>query len=512
MEHARLPLLFIALTLLTAGCATRPEVIDKTPSSALQGTEETQLGQLFADQAAEHPGLAGLYLLGTGLEAIGARLFLADQAEVSIDAQYYFVADDTTGQLFIERLLKAADRGVRVRLLLDDIATAGHDSGLAALDSHPNLEVRVFNPFGHRGARLLDFLFDFRRVNRRMHNKSFTVDNQVTVVGGRNIGDEYFQAREDLDFGDIDLLAFGPVVNEVSAAFDAYWNSAPATPIAALVDGSRGSSDLDDLRLALQQNLVATENSPYKEAVTSTRLARTPGRPELLWCPTEAVYDLPEKVNRDRKDRSAHLGPLLAPYLINARREVLIISPYFVPGQRGVELLRGVRSNGAEVVVITNSLAATDVGAVHAGYAPYRKPLLEGGIELHEVHPDPDQAIRAKRGGQSTSRASLHAKALVVDRRWIYVGSFNFDPRSLELNTEMGLLTDCPALAADRAETFIRDLERLAYRLTLDADGELAWHAVEARGVMTYTSEPEVGFWRKLGVSLLGLLPLEDQL
>jgi putative cardiolipin synthase len=498
--------------LLGSGCATPRVAVDKPVSHALQGTEGTQLGRLYADQAASHDGLSGLYLITSGLEAIGTRLHLADRAEASIDAQYYFVQDDTTGRLFIERLLRAADRGVRVRLLLDDIVAVAHDPGLAALNSHPNIEVRVFNPFARREARLLDFLFDFARVNRRMHNKSFTVDNQVSIVGGRNIGDEYFEAREDLDFGDLDLLAFGPVVNEVSAAFDAYWNSTPATPIEALVSESRRTVTLDTLRTTLQQNLETAKISPYRDAVASTQLLRATERPRLLWCRTEAVYDLPEKVTRDRKDRAQHLGPLLAPYLINARSELVLISPYFVPGRRGVELLRGVRSNGAEVIVVTNSLASTDVSAVHAGYAPYRKPLLEGGIALHEVRPDPDEQIMSKRGRRGSTRSSLHAKAILFDRRWIYVGSFNLDPRSLELNTEMGLLSDCPELARSRAQEFIRDLDRLTYRVALDADGNLAWHAVDGQDETVHTSEPEVGFWRQLGVRLMGLLPIEDQL
>jgi len=512
MGQTRLAGLLVILVLFTAGCATRPQAVDKPLTHALDDTGNTHLGRLYADEVATHRGASGLYLIASGLEAIGARLHLADRAEASIDAQYYFVVDDTTGRLFIERLLKAADRGVRVRLLLDDIAAVNHDPGLSALDSHPHIEVRVFNPFAYRNFTALDFLFDFRRVNRRMHNKSFTVDNQVTIVGGRNIGDEYFQAREDLDFGDLDLLAFGPVVNEVSAAFDAYWNSAPATPISALVDESRRTIELGDLRITMQQNLDAALQTPYKDAVESTQLARKAGRPELFWCRSEAVYDLPGKVSSDRSDSTHRLGPLLAPYLINAQQQVLVISPYFVPGERGVELLRGVHSNGTEVIVVTNSLASTDVSAVHAGYAPYRKPLLEGGIELHEVRPDPDDQIRKKRGKRSSSRSSLHAKAFVFDRRWLYVGSFNFDPRSLELNTEMGLLCDCPELAGALADELIEDLGRATYRVTLDSDGELAWHTMDAGGETIHRSEPGVGFWRRFGVLLMGLLPIEGQL
>jgi len=501
----------IATILALAGCASLPEEIDKTPSYAIEGTRETELGQLFAGQAAANPGLSGLYLLNSGLEAIGARIYLADTADRSIDAQYYFIVGDTTGHVFIQALLAAADRGVRVRLLLDDIQAVNHDPGLAALDSHPNFEVRVFNPFANRGFKWLDFMVDFGRVNRRMHNKSFTVDNQVTIVGGRNIGDEYFEARPDLDFGDLDLLAYGPVVREVSTAFDTYWNSNPAVPISALVKEHKRTLTLDEIRVQLNAYRDAAIKTSYRDAVASTRLATVPGVPQLTWCHADTVYDLPEKVSTAREDRSTHIGPLLTPLAITSRRELIVVSPYFVPTDRGVDMLRGVRSNGVEVIVLTNSLAATDVAAVHAGYAPYRKPLLEGGITLYEVRPDAQRKQKEGRKWIGASRSSLHAKAFIFDRRWAFVGSFNFDPRSATLNTEMGLLVDCPVLAEEMAEDLLSVIDQMAYRVELDAAGDLVWFAGDPPDQI-FTSEPGAGFWRRFSTGLIGLLPIEGQL
>lgn len=501
-----------AIILGLAGCASLPEVIDKTPSYAIKGTDNTTLGQLFADKVPANPELSGLYLLDSGLEAIGARIYLADTAELSIDAQYYFIVADITGHVFVQSLLAAADRGVRVRLLIDDIQAVNHDPGLAALDSHPNFEVRVFNPFANRGFKWLDFIVDFGRVNRRMHNKSFTVDNQVTIVGGRNIGDEYFEARPDLDFGDLDLLAYGPVVREVSTAFDAYWNSSPAVPISVMVKKEKRTLTLDEVRTELNAHRDEVGNTPYRDAVTNTRLASSPGVLQLTWCEADTVYDLPEKVSTAREDRSTHIGPLLAPLAITSRRELIVISPYFVPTDGGVDLLRGVRSNGAAVIILTNSLAATDVSAVHAGYAPYRKPLLEGGVTLYEARPNAKRKQKSGREWIGASRSSLHAKAFVFDRRWAFVGSYNVDPRSASINTEMGLLIDCPVMAEEMAESLLHSIGEIAYRVELDDAGRLVWYAGDGPGKQVFTNEPEASFWRRFSVGLIGVLPIEGQL
>jgi len=296
---------------------------------------DTFLGRLVAEEAGEHPGLSGFVPLSDGIDALGARLILIDRAERSIDAQYYFILNDVTGHLFVSRLLAAADRGVHVRLLVDDIATRSLDVGMAELDGHPNFEIRIFNPFSRRLGRILHFVMNFRRANRRMHNKSFTVDGVATVVGGRNIGAEYFAAREDVNFGDLDLLGFGPVARDVGVAFDAYWNDALAAPIAELVRPARDpDAGLESLRARIAGSLEGLESSDYGEALRSTLLDRLQGMEGgVEWAPAHVVYDPPGKIRGEKVPGqiAGRLATSLLHAIGKAERELLVVSPYFVP-------------------------------------------------------------------------------------------------------------------------------------------------------------------------------------
>lgn len=523
-----LPALAIGCAALAlSACATLPTDYPRTASSAIQGTDETALGRGIAPLAAAHPGLSGLYPLQYGLEAFVARLVLAEAAEKSLDVQYYIWHGDQTGQLLAERLLRAADRGVRVRLLLDDLGTAADDAQLLALDAHPNFEVRLFNPVALRAAPTLGMLVDFKRINRRMHNKSFTADNQATIVGGRNVGDEYFEAQAALDFGDLDVIAVGPVVGEVSDAFDLYWNSAAAYPVTVLTRKRPPPGSLERGRRMLAAYADSMNDSPYAEALRQSRLADElrAGQVPLYWGRAWLIHDDPAKIEADPGDTATMLLPRLKPVVEQMQSELMVVSPYFVPGEAGVEWFQGIRARGIKASILTNSLASTDVAAVHAGYARYREALLRAGVDLYEVKPG--ASVRAKGGGESrktglpgSSRASLHAKTFVFDRRTLFIGSLNLDPRSVKLNTEIGVVFENP----DLAQTFTAGLERgfagNAWRLELkppashpeSPPSRIEWVAQEEGRELRLAGEPEVGVWRRIGVWFLSLLPIEGQL
>lgn len=456
------------------------------------------------------------------MDAFVARLVLAETAERRLDLQYYIWHADTTGLLLTERLVAAADRGVRVRMLIDDWGSAPDDESLLALEAHPNIEVRLFNPVPLR-PRGLGALLYFGQVNRRMHNKLFVADSQVTIVGGRNIGDEYFGARPDLEFGDLDVFAIGPVVREASASFDLYWNSNASVPAKALADGKPDPEALKQARATLRRHVESTKASPYVEALRGTKLAQhlRDGTVPFAWGKAWLVYDDPNKISRDPTDPSGRLGERLRPLVEATQSELLISSAYFIPGRAGMRWLKGLRKRGVRIMVLTNSLASTDVSAVHAGYVHYRKPLLRAGVSLYETKAVPGRKRKRPRGlGRGSSRASLHAKAYVYDRRAVLIGSMNLDPRSIELNTEVGVVVVCEELAQHVAREFEEMMREDAWRLRLvrfrDSGGRLGrrlqWVACEKGQEVIYPPEPGAGIWRRLGVWLLSKLPIEGQL
>jgi putative cardiolipin synthase len=490
---------------------------DREAAYTFTDTGDTWLGRALRAHPAGPAGSSGFYLLSGGVDAFAARAVLARRAERSIDAQYYLLHDDLVGKLFLDLLLRAAERGVRVRLLLDDMAlNPRKDVTVAALDTHPNIEIRVFNPFGRGGWRLLQFLSRFGDVTRRMHNKSFTVDNQVTVVGGRNIGNEYFEADPDLRFGDLDVLAVGPVVTEVSSAFDLYWNSERSFPVKTLLKGNPGAGRLAETDRLLADFTASRRDSGYLRALGASSLAGLlrDWRLELDRGTAEVLYDDPAKITATRELHRHRLLSQLDTYLDAIRSELLIFSPYFVPGINGVRRLRELCRRGVHVRVITNSLASTDVAAVHAGYARYRKRLLRAGVELYEIdHTLTRWERKEKKGPRATSKASLHAKSFVLDRERVFIGSLNLDPRSVVENTEIGLMIESTAMAGRMSQWFDRVARRAAFRLALEYDGRLRWHGDEEDGKSrVFDSEPHTGFWRRIGVGLLRLLPLESQL
>jgi putative cardiolipin synthase len=511
--------LAIAALLLAAGCASLPAHIERSESHALRGTESTLLGQRAQAKLKAHPGESGFRPLQSGVDALLARMVLAEAAERSLDVQYYIWHHDLTGRYFADALLRAADRGVRVRVLLDDVGARADDENLLSLGAHPNIEIRLFNPVASRSFRSVGMLTDFSRVNRRMHNKSFIADNQHAILGGRNIGDEYFGAQSEVAFGDLDVLTVGPGVSDVSEAFDRYWNAPAAIPIAALLGRSGESSRLDTLRAELAAFIEAQRDSPYvtrsKSQLAEMMAAGTDG---FFWGKGHLLYDDPSKISRAPEDTEGHLLPQFANLGERVQKELLIVSPYFIPGNSGVAWMGGLVKRGVRVTVLTNSLAATDVGAVHAGYQRYREALLEAGVRLYELKPDAIEHERAKsgKGGISGSRASLHAKTFVFDRRAVFIGSLNLDPRSIQLNTEIGVVCESAPLAEELAGKLEQNLDRIAWRLERIVDGSgparIAWIETSAEGVRQRLEEPGVSTWRKVTVWFLGLLPIESQL
>jgi putative cardiolipin synthase len=503
--------LVLGLAALLQACAPLPPLADRSPSVALQDTADTRIGRSIQPMLEAHPGRTGLVALQDGRDAFAARMRLAEVAERSLDVQYYIWHDDMSGTLLFDALRRAAERGVRVRLLLDDNNTAGLDDMLAALDAHPNIEVRLFNPFAVRRWRALGYLGDFGRLNRRMHNKSFTADNQASIVGGRNVGDEYFDAGREVQFVDLDVLAIGPVVHEVSQDFDRYWASASAYP-AALILPRPEADDLSGLAAAAARVEANPNASDYMAALGTSSFVRAMLARELpfRWADTHMVSDDPGKGLEQARDDEL-LWARLKRIVKAPTRELLLISPYFVPTATGVDFFAGLVQRGVKVTVLTNSLAATDVAAVHAGYAKWRRPLLEAGVRLYEMKrsaPAPSVRERGRLG--SSSGSSLHAKTFAVDGTQLFVGSFNFDPRSQRLNTELGFVIDSPPMAQAMATAFADNLVPRAYEVRLDAAGALQWVERQPDGSeRIFAEEPDTGWWRRFGVSVMSLLPID---
>ena len=510
----------IFMIFVIIGCATLPENFDRPESYALIDTESTFFGRSRATERAAHPGKSGFHLLGNGLDAFVARAVLAKFAERSIDVQYYLYHNDLVGKLFTDLLFEAADRGVRIRLLVDDMDFAGRDLELVAMDSHPNMEVRIFNPFSRNVSRVSQFVTRLGSVTRRMHNKSFTVDNQVTILGGRNIGNEYFEANPHLAFADLDVMVIGPVAKEVSSVFDRYWNNELAYPASVLPKKEPLTPKrVRELREQLDKYVADQSDSEYLRELRTSDLANKirNHRVEFRWGNGVVVFDQPEKLLHDFSKTEYHLFPMLRPYLEAISKDLVIFSPYFVPGENGTAFLTDLSRRGVRVRILTNSLASNDVGIVHAGYIKYRRKLLRGGVELYELNKKLTRDERkAKEGGGGSSKASLHAKSFVFDRQQVFIGSLNLDPRAVRHNTEIGVIMKVPDLAEEMANWFDENMEKLAFRLELKKDKNghefLYWHGWEEGKEVVYNHEPHTGFWRRFGIGFMSIWPIESQL
>jgi len=495
----------VIVVAILSGCATVSLDRPKTYSEVMTNTADTSLGRDVARWLQAHDGLSGFYPLSQGMDALGVRFQLAERAEKSIDLQYFLMKNDTAGAVLIKSLLKAADRGVRVRLLLDDIFTKAPDRTLLLLNQHANIEVRVFNPISRSGFSGLNFLTSFKQANRRMHNKSFTVDNQASVVGGRNIADEYFQLKDDYFFEDFEVLAVGPIADEISNSFNKYWNHSLAVPIDHFVSNKR-NEDLETVRAGVTEELERIYDTVYQQTLESHLLQDLIAeRQPLIPADARLLSDSPDKLINEISDEQMQLANDLREVLLSAEKEVIVITPYYVPRDDGIDLLRNLTDRGLRVLIVTNSLASTNHVPVHSGYAKYRKNVIRAGAELYE--------IRANAGREFDNRddrpdaLTLHTKVFLFDRRYLFVGSLNLDPRSIEINAEMGLLIDSPEFADGMAVAVEERLAAAAYRVVLNKRGKIEWHATIDGEDVVETKEPLTSWWLRFKAWVMKIVP-----
>ena len=515
--------LLISSCLFLQACATLPPGSNYPRKSSVTtlSAQSTRFGREFAAAAAAHGGRSGFRILPVGIDGLLTRLELINASEQTLDLQYYIFHGDESGRLLTQALAKAADRGVRVRVLVDDGETEAGDEQLFSLDQHPNIEVRVFNPWAYRGhnrmLRDAEFVLEHSRLDYRMHNKLFMADNAIALMGGRNIGDQYFQIDPKSQFADDDVFAVGPVVAQLSGEFDEFWNSSLAIPVAGLTRHLPARPPRMQPEKARQAGFDYADKlaagQPFSDLVS--------GRTPLFWAAPVLACDSPEKKQVIKGERAGSLMyKPVAEAIRAAQRELLLVTPYFIPSADELRLLEDLRRRGVRVAVLTNSLETTPDVAAHAGYMHYRKRLLEEGVELYEVRAQLDNT---RGSGQSRRISSfgnyaLHGKLIVLDGRRVYIGSMNFDRRSRGLNTEMGVILDSPELSQQVAARFAEMTQpESAYALALRpapsaGKASIVWRTRQDGKDLELTKEPERGHWQKFKVDVLKLLPLDKEL
>jgi len=503
--------------LLFASCATPQTPPQRATSTFVSQTSDTRLGRIVAAGDARRPGLSGFHLLNTGRQGFLSRAALADLAERSLDMQYYIWEGDRSSKLLAAKLLDAADRGVRVRLLLDDFYRGGSkDFSIAAADRHPNIEIRLFNPRGIRKRKLLrglELVVRVAQMKHRMHNKLFVADDQMAIVGGRNIGDVYFGASDQQNYRDLDVVATGPVVSEISASFDIYWNSGWAVPISELERRLPSEAESRTIYRDLRAFAAAQSDFPYpldKDGLALAARVDEISR-DLVWASAAVVYDTPDKV---RGDASQNVGVALAEVLAETRDELVVVSPYLIPASKDLGGLEPLAERGARIQILMNSLASNDVPASQVVYARYRRRLLELGAEIFELRADAvSRSLYAPRSNSSAT-LSLHAKAAIFDRRVVYVGSYNIDRLGAKVVTEIGLVIHSPELAQQLLDQLAVDRRpENAWQISLEAgdDGgkpKIVWRGKEGDAEVRATREPNVGCGRRTRAFFLSLIPV----
>jgi cardiolipin synthase C len=508
----QLRLLCVGLcSLFLAACASVPFDYPREASQAIPAQAGSRAGDAALKWRQDHGELGGFLGLSSGVDALGARLRMLELAQTSVDAQYFIVKKDRAGALFAGGLLAAADRGVRVRLLVDDIFSPGVDEAFSLMSTHPNIEVRLFNPLPRQTIKYLGYLADFSRANRRMHNKSFTVDGAITIVGGRNIGEEYFEINQDTKFDDYEVLAIGEIVDDVQAGFDKFWNSELSVPMEAF-KVKTDPAKLDKWREFIRQTVSAQREGMYATALNSQLFQDLDsGKRKPSVAPASLFTDAPSKLQADIGDREeAVLAVELGRRFRAAQKEILIITPYYIPQKSGAEMIEDLLAKGIRVIIVTNSLASTNHVAVHSGYARYRKRLLQAGAEFYEVRAD--AVHNENQWGHTPDSVTLHSKATIIDRETIFIGSLNFDPRSIYINTEMGLFIESGESGKAFTESVIEELSRITWRVDLDDKGKLRWTYENGDQREVVNNEPHAGWWRRFQVGFYRLLPIESQL
>lgn len=463
-----------------------------------------------------HLEVSKFHLLSDNARAFVARAALIQTAQKSLDIQYYTIHNDASGHYLSHMMLEAADRGVTVRILVDDMNLSGRDRELKLFSLHPNISIKIFNPLTNREwFRNLELVIYQGRADRRMHNKAFIADNEMAIIGGRNIGDQYFDNRNHINFVDLDLLTQGPLVNEISQSFEIYWNSHWAVPISKLSILVVARKRLITLKKRLKDRWYRARNTPYFRSIKLNQFSHQLQQKTLPFidAPAHLFYDSPEKITQPQSVANDQLSRHIRPIIERAQSEVIIASPYFIPGDEGIAWLQARVADGIEVKLLTNSLSTTDVMAVHAGYRRYRPAILSAGIKLFELKATArTRFIGTRRVLQGESRVTLHAKYIVVDRRWVYTGSANLDPRSRRLNTEIGVTIDSPELAEEVLALFEQTTRaENSYRLSSNKE-TLLWNTLENGREIQYSHEPKTGIWKRLLVRLIALLPAENLL
>jgi len=526
----RMAAVLVVCALINA-CSSLPPGHDypRIKSTAMVHPEQTTLGAQLEKVTREHGGDSGFYLQSFGVDAFLTRMQMINAAEHTLDLQYFILRGDDSGRLLTDAMLRAADRGVRVRLLLDDGETVAGDEQITPLSAHRLVEIRVFNPFRYRGhsngLRVTEYLFNYSRLNFRMHNKLLVVDNSAALIGGRNIGDQYFQINAEEQYADNDIFAVGPVVREISASFDEYWNHALSIPMEALTKGETSHHALRERR-DLTSEKPAEVNADGIDLVKRVDSGEPfagmiSGRLPLVWAPALLISDSPDKKNVVEGSRFGRLMMKpVASATLGTQSELLMITAYLIPGDEGMQIFRDLRSRDVRVAILTNSLVSSAVLLAHSGYMSYRVPLLEDGVELYEIRAELGNSHGS---GQTAAMSrhgtySLHAKMFVFDRKRIFVGSMNFDQRSMHLNTEIGLLIDSEELAQELVRRFEAMAQPAnAYELLLQPNRSgggqhVIWRTLEDDQMVDYQKEPSRSGWQKFKVNILSLLPLDDEL
>ena len=510
-----------SILLSLSACTTLPKQQNIQPEYAYDiDTQQTDLAKIITPLKQQNPELTGYHVLYDPLEAIAARINLIERAEKTLDLQYYIWDNDKIGSLALYKIIEAADRGVKVRLLIDDNNAGKMEGVYLALDQHPNIEVKLFNPYRFRRLRPIDMVLDLKRINRRMHNKTFTADNQISLIGGRNMSNQYYNVSDSYQFSDVDVMLVGQAVDDITHSFDEYWNHSYAYPVRNIINHNTYTLRYDGLKEQLTKHYQEITVQNYLDLSNRTHDFDQwlDHNIQLDWVKAEVVKDAPDKI-RARAKKEQHLNFQMVKRLENPEHSVDLISAYFVPQKQGEAKLIELAKDGVQVRVLTNSFKANDVALVHAFYAKYRIDLLKNGVELYEFLPaisednlypnSKEISKQTKVSLKGLSRSSLHAKLMALDNKQVFIGSFNFDPRSANLNTEIGVIINSPPLANAVHKTMDDNLKKYAYKLVLNSQQKINWLKETPQGIVTLRKEPKMKWWQKAGVKIISWLPIE---